>query len=81
MEREAWVLQQWLALCTDLGIDAAFAEEWGEKIVDGYRYIMYDSAFLSFLGGRRQKAVYRHHSAPPYGTSKYTYVFDPDPRR
>eukprot|EP00904_Undaria_pinnatifida_P010106 jgi/Undpi1/6225/HiC_scaffold_20.g08709.m1 len=36
MEREAWVLQQWLALCTDLGIDAAFAEEWGEKIVDGY---------------------------------------------
>ena len=41
MEREAWVLQRWLALCKDLGIDAAFAEEWGGKIMDGYRYFYF----------------------------------------
>ena len=38
MGREAWVLQQWLAMCINLGIDNAFAEEWGGKIMDGYRY-------------------------------------------
>ncbi|CAM9355670.1 unnamed protein product, partial [Laminaria digitata] len=36
MERQVWVLQRWIALCNDLRIDAAFAEEWGGKIMDAY---------------------------------------------
>ena len=31
--------------------------------------------------GRRQKAVYRNHSAPPCGTAEYAWIFCPDPRR
>lgn len=37
MGREAFVLQRWNFLCSELGVEKPIAEEWGNRLQDGYR--------------------------------------------
>ena len=41
----------------------------------------FSSFCADFLGGRRQKTVYRHGSAPQRSTHEYTLTFEPLSRR